>query len=349
MNFLKHLKERLRVIVALTTFVALITVATVYSTALSDEVEIRCDGEVIVIDRSPKSVFRALVDEGIFIDSYDTVLPGLDVRVEDVDYIIVHRGTKVTLTDAGVVDDCKTNAGTVAEFFEEKGRPIGEFDEVTPSADTPVTEGMEISIVRVEKIIEEDVVSLPFTTEKRKNSEMLEGQSKVAQSGKKGSKTIYTEVTYRNGEEISREVVDEAVTEEPVTKIIEVGTKVVSPKGSRDGNTITAPDGKTYTYSKVLTCNATAYDGSYESNGKWGAVSATGKALRVGMVAVDPTVIPLGTKLFIEAPDGTWVYGYAVAEDTGSAIKGNKIDLFFRTRSEALQFGRRTAKVYILK
>jgi len=67
-----------------------------------------------------------------------------------------------------------------------------------------------------------------------------------------------------------------------------------------------------------------------------------------GVVAVDPKVIPLGTKLYIESPDGSYVYGCAVAGDTGGAIKGNRIDLFMDTYSECMQFGRRTMNVYIL-
>ena len=67
-----------------------------------------------------------------------------------------------------------------------------------------------------------------------------------------------------------------------------------------------------------------------------------------GCVAVDPRVIPLGTKLYIETPDGSFVYGHSIAADTGGAIKGNRVDLFFPTHSQALQFGRRNVNVYIL-
>ncbi|MEG2570833.1 MAG: 3D domain-containing protein, partial [Clostridia bacterium] len=74
-----------------------------------------------------------------------------------------------------------------------------------------------------------------------------------------------------------------------------------------------------------------------------------GAVARVGLIAVDPRVIPLGTRLYITSMDGKrWVYGYAVAADTGGAIKGNKIDLFFNTEAECYDFGRQKAKVYIL-
>ena len=71
--------------------------------------------------------------------------------------------------------------------------------------------------------------------------------------------------------------------------------------------------------------------------------------VRYGVVAVDPRVIPLGSRLYIEAENGTWIYGTAVAADTGGAIKGNKIDLYVESYSDAINFGRRKAKVYILE
>ena len=70
---------------------------------------------------------------------------------------------------------------------------------------------------------------------------------------------------------------------------------------------------------------------------------------QIHIVAVDPKVIPLGTKLYIQSLDGTKDYGFAIAEDTGGAIKGNKIDLFFESSEQVYKFGRRKVKVYILK
>ena len=92
-------------------------------------------------------------------------------------------------------------------------------------------------------------------------------------------------------------------------------------------------------YSKVLTMEASAYSSQDPGNGNY---TATGSRLTKGIVSVDPNLIPLGTKLYIEG------YGYAVADDVGGAIKGNRIDLAYDSRAEALQFGRQTVKVYVL-
>lgn len=111
------------------------------------------------------------------------------------------------------------------------------------------------------------------------------------------------------------------------------------------GKHITLPDGTTHTYANVLTVKATAYHRLEEG----GLITATGTTTQYGTIAVDPSVIPLGSRVFVVAEDGTsWSYGPGLAEDTGGLIKGNRIDLFFLTGTEATNFGVRTAKIYIL-
>lgn len=100
-------------------------------------------------------------------------------------------------------------------------------------------------------------------------------------------------------------------------------------------------------YSKVITVTATAYSADPNENGGY-TVTKIGTPLRHGVVAVDPSIIPLGSKLYIESMDGQASYGYAVAQDTGSAIKGNKIDVFIADKSQVYSFGKRQVKVYIL-
>lgn len=92
-------------------------------------------------------------------------------------------------------------------------------------------------------------------------------------------------------------------------------------------------------YRKIWTMEATGYSSS--DPGVTG-VTSTGRVLRRGIVAVDPYVIPLGTRLYIMG------YGEGLAADVGSAITGNRIDLAFNSRREALDWGRRRVTVYIL-
>ncbi len=135
----------------------------------------------------------------------------------------------------------------------------------------------------------------------------------------------------------------------------EVGSKkpvAVSANKTKDAPLVTAANGKTYRYKKALDMKATAYSAAASENGKWGAVDYFGNKLKVGTIAVDPKVIPLGTKVYITGynyaglPKGGMI---AVASDIGGAIKGNRVDVFVPgSSSEASTFGIQQLKVYII-
>ena len=110
---------------------------------------------------------------------------------------------------------------------------------------------------------------------------------------------------------------------------------------------ITAADGSSYEYTAVIDVKATAYHRVEEG----GTITASGTTTQYGTIAVDPSVIPLGSRVYVVSNGGekSWSYGPGLAEDTGGLIKGARIDLFFMTGDEATQFGVRPAKVYILK
>ncbi len=113
----------------------------------------------------------------------------------------------------------------------------------------------------------------------------------------------------------------------------------LTPQVISDSNSLTgAPEN----YKRVLNMTATAYAPGTLDNGKWDTLTYMGGTVRHGVVAVDPRVIPMGTKLWVEG------YGEAIAEDQGSAIKGNRIDLAFNDRKEALDYGIKNVKIYVL-
>jgi len=113
----------------------------------------------------------------------------------------------------------------------------------------------------------------------------------------------------------------------------------LNPGIAQDNNSLTgAPEN----YRKIIDMTATAYGPGVKDNGRWNDLTYVGTKIRKGVVAVDPRIIPMGTKLWVEG------YGQAVAEDQGSAIKGNRIDLAFDTRQEAVNYGIKPVKVYVL-
>ncbi len=196
------------------------------------------------------------------------------------------------------------------------------------------------------KVYSEEVTvdeTINFNTVKRLNTELPAGETVTVREGVLGEKKVAYEVKYENGKEISRKAISEVITVAPVDKIVEYGNKTETqeiPAVSTEAGVLD--------YKKVITCEATAYDLSAEENGGYAGQTATGVPLDRGVIAVDPRIIPLGSRVYIEALDGSWTYGYAVAADTGGAIKGYRVDLCYRTQSECIQFGRRQCRVYIL-
>lgn len=179
-----------------------------------------------------------------------------------------------------------------------------------------------------------------FNIVKRLNPSLEAGTTKTVREGEMGEKEVDYRVKYENGVEVSREAISETVTKPAVDKIVEYGNKNATADSPVNTGKLD--------YKYVITCNATAYDLSAEENGGYAGQTATGVPLDKGVIAVDPKVIPLGSRVYIEALDGSWSYGYAVAADTGGAIKGNRVDLCYRTRYECIQFGRRPCRVYVL-
>ena len=183
------------------------------------------------------------------------------------------------------------------------------------------------------------------------NSSKPDWQETVLQEGCDGEHKEVYEVIYQDGEETARHLID-VVDTAPVPTIIEKGTKANSANNgdavsaintNADGSgTITLDNGQVLTFSRTKNMKGTAYT----TGGKVGTRTASGTQVRVGVVAVDKNVLPLGTKVYVVSNDGKYVYGFATAEDTG--VRGNIIDLYMNTYSECVQFGVRDCTVYIL-
>ena len=307
--------------------------------------------EVVVIDgnkyyettTSTATVAEILEDQGVEIAEYDIVSPELDTRISSSQTIVVQRLNKVILTCDGETKEYYSTATTVGEFLDEKGIDLNYHDIINISEEEKITDGTKLKITRVVKRILEVNEEIPFKTRTVADTSMSISDSKIVTKGVAGIDCQTYEVLMYDGVEVSRNLVSSERIQEPVDEVKAVGTQGVRETAKRDD----------FSYSRVLTCSATAYDLSFQSCGKrpgdrgYG-ITASGTHAKPGTVAVDPRVIPLGTRMYIESADGSFVYGYCVAEDTGGAIKGNKVDLFFNTTSECYQFGRRSVNVYIL-
>lgn len=187
--------------------------------------------------------------------------------------------------------------------------------------------------------------------EYRYNSRRPDWYEAVIQEGCDGEYTEVYEIIYQDGQRVARQLID-MVDVEPVPTIIEKGTmenfannddEVSGISVNEDGSgVITLANGETVTFSSTRTMRGTAYT----TGGSVGSRTASGTQVRVGVVAVDRNVLPLGTKVYVMSNDGVYNYGFAVAEDTG--VRGNTIDLYMNSNGECIQFGVRECTVYIL-
>ena len=191
-----------------------------------------------------------------------------------------------------------------------------------------------------------------FNTVRVANPDLPKGTERVVQEGADGVRTSIYEVVWSNGKLISRQFVEE-LDSTAVDQIVEYGTstaavertdRIASVRKNADGSgTLVFESGATLNFSQAKSMTATAYTAGH---GGADYTTATGTFVEVGTVAVDKKVIPLGTRMYIVTNDGI-VYGMSVARDTG--VKGNKVDLYFNTYRECIEFGRRSCTVYILE
>lgn len=364
MNFLKKIypKNFKRVILALILVIAVtsISIGAVYDVALKNVTLVRIDEfEGLNSSDSVKTrkatVGEFLAEKQIEVGENDFISKEPEEEIADGDVLIIRKGRSVELTADGAVQFLNVSKATVGEALEEIGVTLSEEDIVTPDVSAAVTDGMSVNIDRISTKEITEAVSVDFETKRVSDSSLQKGVTKVSQKGEKGEKSVKYSVTVKNGEEISREYISEEIVKNPIDEIIKVGTKKVSAKKTSNTAKSTASSAtaknneKGFSYSRKITARATAYDSSLSENGG-NSKTAYGMTPKYGVVAVDPRVIPLGTRLYIESSDGgkSWVYGYCIAGDTGGAINGNKVDLCFESKAECRSFGVRTATVYVL-
>ncbi len=322
------------------------------------------------------TVGEAIALAGITLGENDIVSKDINSSINDGDVIYLNRSKLIYLETSGRVFEFYTNENTVGEALLADGFLVGKYDEVIPDVNTATKDGMTVSVKRVYIELSEVVEDIPYETKIVENPNEYMGYENVVTAGVNGSATRIYKKIIKEYSGVTAILIGETV-KEPVDEVIEVGTKLVTPesmaviKGQTAdgipysalpnipqsnsktviyGNTAVTPYG-TFTFKKVINCKATAYEGSSASNGQWAGQTATGRAPVYGVVAVDPSLIPLNSKIYVESADGgeSWIYGFAVAGDTGGAIKGNRVDLCYTTLEQCYNFGRRNCKVYILE
>lgn len=301
------------------------------------------------------SVERSLSENGIALNDGDELSCNREDIVREGMEVVISRAFPVTVVADGETYKLNMASGTVADALNKAVVTIDDDDIISASLDTALTSGMTIKVTRVEYKERTADEVLPFTTQKKNNANLYTDQTKTIRKGVNGRQNVTYKDKYVNGKLVESVKIKSVVTKAATERILEVGTKrrpTISANGIYTVSTLSAPsslqigkNGVPTSYKRVITGTASAYSG--------GGVTATGKYVRPGYIAVNPNQIPYGTKMWIVSNDGSYVYGYASAEDTGGFIywsgsSSTVCDLYFDSEGQASAFGRRGVTIYIL-
>jgi 3D (Asp-Asp-Asp) domain-containing protein len=248
---------------------------------------------------------------------------------------------------------------SVGEVLLSMGIKLSPLDRVSPVPKSNAYSGMTVRVTRVSAPIRKRRVAIPTETRYQPTTAIRSGAQKLVQAGKPGAVEITERVWTLNGKVSQREFVSRRVVAQAQPRIVALGTRSaympgqipyhkryarsfsLSARGGSPRSRFLSPSGTSFRAVKSMTLVATGYSPDPRENGGY-TTTATGLPIGYGAAAVDPRVIPLGTKLYVEG------YGYAFACDTGGAIKGHRIDLAYNSYYEANTKGRKKVKVWIL-
>ncbi|MGI6467652.1 MAG: DUF348 domain-containing protein [Syntrophomonadaceae bacterium] len=294
--------------------------------ALQKPVTIAVDGEIIK-DKVffSCSVAQVLERNGVVLSEYDLVQPDRDQAVQKNTNINVIRAFKVYVIADGQKKELITPPVPVKQAIAEAGITLGEKDLIKTTASELTQPEQEIEIIRVDEQEMQEKVILSYREERTEDNTLEKGLTRTLRQGANGTALNTVRITYHNGQEVKREVIASQTIQAPVNKIVAVGNITTVSRGNLRLD-----------FKQAMYARASAY--TYT-----GRNTATGTKPAVGTIAVDPAVIPLGSRLYVEG------YGYGTACDTGGAVRGNRIDLFMEDHAQCMKWGVRTVKLYILQ
>ena len=344
-------KQRKLLLQAISVVGTLVFVLLLSQTASAKTTYVINDGSrVITYESFASDPETVLTEAGLELDEHDTFTTegGFGTTT-----LTVRRSQTISIDYLGETITAETYGETVGDLLARLNIYLQEGDTLSVSPDTATADGMELSITRVVEQEQMYTAAIPCGVSYCYDDSLPEGTEEILVEGREGELLCTANVTYVNGVETEREVSSQVVTLEPVDTLIAVGTGMQSRSldgGETSGlvigdGTITLATGEVLTYTHSTQVRATAY--SHLDPG-CDMITATGTTVRIGTVAVDPRYIPYGTRMFIVSNDGVYEYGIAVAEDCGGAIKGDRVDLYFPTYSECMNFGRRDCTIYFL-
>lgn len=304
------------------------------------DVSIQTSEETLTVRTAPCTVGELLEANGIRVGSNDIVTPDVDDWLSDSSQITVTRVSYETVTET---EDIPFSVEVQYDSQMLKGQQeiarYGENGEKSLEYRVEEHDGEEVS----RELVKEEEVKAPINCIVKQGIRVAQNTQEKQATSDESKTTAASSQTLPSSQPESESTGGELST----AGRSQVWSVPAGITDDTENKIITAGDGSSYEYTAVIDVTATAYHRIEDG----GEITASGTVTQYGTIAVDPRVIPLGSRLYVvsDGGDQSWSYGPGLAEDTGGLIKGTKIDLFFMTGDEANDFGIRPAKVYILK
>lgn len=295
------------------------------------------DGDSRFIKTQAAAVGDLLAEADVTLGDADVIVPAADAAVTDGMTVTVRRAIPVIVRVSGESLQLDVVGATVTDALVAAGLDPSSGVSVAPPLDTSLSPGLVIDVADVFVRVAEETVDVPYEVVTESDSSLPRGARAVRRAGEPGVVLKVYRVLVTAGTEGPRTLMAEHVVRRPVDEVVAVGTKRSSAAVAVSRERAPAAGAlREGTRMTVVATGYTTQDPGVDTR------TATGALAVRGVIAVDPAVIPLGTRVYVPG------YGTAVAADTGGAIDGAKIDLCFDTRAEAFSWGRRTVTITIL-
>ena len=274
------------------------------------------NGVEYTIRTTAPTVGEALREAGVEVYLGDEVFPSLGEPVHAHMRVVIQRSTRVVVQVDGATYQTRTRASTVADVLAELGIYVRGLDRITPGLSAPVQPDMRVHITRMEEYVQVDDERIPYETVFVPDDSLEIDHRRLVSPGRPGIFRRRYRITLADGTEVSRVLEDAWTAQEPITHVIAYGRRIIT-------RTLETPDGAVV-YWRRIRMLATSYSAStagVSPTNPWFGYTRLGMKMRKGIVAVDPRVIPLGSRVYVPG------YGIGFAGDTGSRILGRRIDL----------------------
>lgn len=312
-------------------------------------IPVSADGETHLVECAYDETVQDVISRsGFEIGEQDAVAPSTDTLCSELTgEIKVNRAYPVYIQADGETTELYSYYQTAEELLERAGITLEEDDFIDCKLDAVIVEDGTVTVTRVRYEYIETYEVVPYNTVTQKSNLVSMYKSEITQKGINGTRTNTSRVKYVNGVRMSENAVSSEITLEPVDEIISTGAALTTPYSKRNSDSLVLENGLPTDYASVLTGKSVAY------TAPMGSGTASGRKLEIGTVAVDPAIIPYGSELYIVSTDGSYVYGYAIAADTGDLTpNGVLVDLFMGNSEDyyytSLDYGAKQVNIYVL-